>query len=172
MKGLNCCRAQRFQRSTCVITTWRWLAEGQKTAKKQPIASSYIPRAFTRPKEQSSEYENATRVCILNPECSEVEIERQLPVGEYANVFAYQNKLVCIGGWENENKPGSRRVDLMDLSTGHVSSLPDMIKARCSPVGVGTENEIFVFGTRIFSDSPDCFSNEVYEAALGRRVIF
>ncbi|VUZ56199.1 unnamed protein product [Hymenolepis diminuta] len=82
------------------------------------------------------------------------------------------DKLVFIGDLQSRFKSGSRRVDLMDLSTGQVSSLPDTIKARLFPDGVATENEIFVYETDVLSKSPDRFSKEVYEAALGRRVIF
>ncbi|VUZ40733.1 unnamed protein product, partial [Hymenolepis diminuta] len=67
------------------------------------------------------------RICILNPECTEVEIEHQWPVDGEVSVVAFQNKLVFFG-------IHSRRVDLMDLSTGQVSSLPDMKTARSLPV--------------------------------------
>ncbi|VUZ44098.1 unnamed protein product, partial [Hymenolepis diminuta] len=97
-----------------------------------------------------------------------MEIEHQLPLRGYTNIFTFQDKLAFIGDYLSENESGSRRVDLMDISTGQLSSLPDMINAKWSPVGVATEDEIFVFGTEILSDSSVCFSNEVYEAALGR----
>ncbi|VUZ44104.1 unnamed protein product, partial [Hymenolepis diminuta] len=136
-----------FAEDIDIPVEWRrWLAEAQKTAKKQPIASSSMPSSSLEAKGQSSISQerlatfgpgaNATRVCILNLECSKVEIELQLPERECMNVFTFQDKLVFIGGWRSKNEPGSRRVDLMDLSTGQVSSLPDMINARCFPVGV------------------------------------
>ncbi|VUZ38567.1 unnamed protein product, partial [Hymenolepis diminuta] len=115
---------------------------------------------------------NATKVVILNPECSKEELELRLPKRECTNVFAFQDKLVFIGDYQSKKESGSRRVDLMDISTGQVSSLPDTIKARLFPDGVATENEIFVYETDVLSKSPDRFSKEVYEAALGRRVIF
>uniref|UniRef100_A0A0R3SJC5 F-box/kelch-repeat protein n=1 Tax=Hymenolepis diminuta TaxID=6216 RepID=A0A0R3SJC5_HYMDI len=107
--------------------------------------------------------ENATQVWILNRECSAVEIELQLRGRKCTTVFTFQDKLVFMGGWQSENVTGSRNVDLMDISTGQVSSIPDMIKARNSPVGVATENEIFAICNRWPSDSPSRFSNEVYE---------
>ncbi|VDL61201.1 unnamed protein product [Hymenolepis diminuta] len=150
----------------------RWLAEAWKTAKKQPITSSSMPSSSTEAKGQSTESQerlaifislnNDSFVLILNPGCSGVEIQHHFPVNGQVSAIAFQNKLVFISG-------GSRRVDLMDLSTGQVSSLPDMINARRFPVGVGNENEIFVFGTWMSSDSTECLSNEVYEDASGRR---
>ncbi|VUZ56205.1 unnamed protein product [Hymenolepis diminuta] len=156
---------------------WRsWLAEARKTARKQPIPSSSMSTSFTEVKGQSLKSQErlatfgralgGTLVSILNPECSDVEIELQLPEREFTNVFTFQDKLVFIGGCGIN--ADSKRVDLMDITTGQVSSLPDMIKTKCFPVGVGTEKEIFVFGTRMFSYSSDCFSKEVYDAALGR----
>ncbi|VDL64114.1 unnamed protein product [Hymenolepis diminuta] len=127
----------------------KWLAEAWKTAKKQPIASSSMPSSSTKSKEQSTESQKRlasfgrTQLCILNPECCDVEIEHQLPFRGHVNVVAFRNKLVFISG-------GSRRVNLMDLSTGQLSSLPNMINDRCLPVGVAPENEIFVFGTLVF----------------------
>ncbi|VUZ56225.1 unnamed protein product, partial [Hymenolepis diminuta] len=112
--------------------------------------------------------EDATQVCILNPERSKLEIKLQLPEIECTNIFAFQNKLVFVGGWEIKNNPFTRRVDLMDLSTGQVSSLPDMINIIQSSVCVGTESEIFVFGTGIFLGSYQWFPNQLYEAASGR----
>ncbi|VUZ42747.1 unnamed protein product [Hymenolepis diminuta] len=111
---------------------------------------------------------NATRVSIFNPEFSEVEIELRLPKRECTKVFTFQDKLVFIDDYQSKKESGSRRVDLMDISTGQVSSLPDTIKARLFPDGVATENEIFVYETDVLSKSPDRFSKEVYEAALGR----
>ncbi|VUZ56238.1 unnamed protein product, partial [Hymenolepis diminuta] len=156
----------------------RRLAEGRKTAKKQPIASSSMPSSSTEEKGQSIEsqerlatfeyIENTAQVRILNPENSKLEIKLQLPAIECANIFAFRNKLVLIGGLEIKNNSFTRRVDLMDLSTGQVSSLPDMINAMCFPVGVGTENEIFVFGSELRSGSPVRFLNEIYDAASGR----
>ncbi|VUZ56198.1 unnamed protein product, partial [Hymenolepis diminuta] len=156
----------------------RWLAEAQKSAKKQPITSTSMPSSSTEAKGQSSESQerlatfegliDATRVCILNREYSEVEIELLFPERECTTVFTFQDKLVFIGDLQSRFKSGSRRVDLMDLSTGQVSSLPDTIKARLFPDGVATENEIFVYETDVLSKSPDRFSKEVYEAALGR----
>ncbi|VDL63387.1 unnamed protein product [Hymenolepis diminuta] len=184
MKTLNCGRephkaTQRFQRNTCVITTWRWLAEARKTAKKQPIPSTSMPSFSPEEKGQSFESQerlatfegliDATRVCILNREYSEVEIELLFPERECTTVFTFQEKLVFMGRPRSKKEPGSRRVDLMDPSTGQVSSLSDMITARYFPFGVATENEIFVCDIEVILDSPDCFSKEVYEAALGRR---
>ncbi|VUZ56237.1 unnamed protein product, partial [Hymenolepis diminuta] len=155
----------------------RWLAEARKTAKKQPIASSSGPSSSTEEKGQSLDQErlatfeyieNTAQVRILNPENSKLEIKLQLPAIECANIFAFRNKLVLIGGLEIKNNSFTRRVDLMDLSTGQVSSLPDMINAMCFPVGVGTENEIFVFGSELRSGSPVRFLNEIYDAASGR----
>ncbi|VUZ38652.1 unnamed protein product, partial [Hymenolepis diminuta] len=168
-----------FMKGIAIPIGWRrCLAAGLKTAMEQPIASSSMPSSSIEANGQSPESQerlaifehkaNTTRVCILNPECTEVEIEHQLPLRGYTNIFPFQNKLVFIGDWLSEKEPGSRRVDLMDLSTGQVSPLPDMMNAICSPVGVGTENEIFVFGTEILSDSPERFSNEVYEVASGK----
>ncbi|VUZ48108.1 unnamed protein product, partial [Hymenolepis diminuta] len=146
---------------------WReWLAEGRKTARKQPIASS-LKTSSTEAKGHCSEsherlttfvsIENATQVWILNRECSAVEIELQLRGRKCTTVFTFQDKLVFMGGWQSENVTGSRNVDLMDISTGQVSSIPDMIKARNSPVGVATENEIFAICNRWPSDSPSRF---------------
>ncbi|VDL63054.1 unnamed protein product [Hymenolepis diminuta] len=142
----------------------RWLAEERKTPKKQPIASTSMSSSSTEEKGKSTESQerlatlsltpSRRNLCVLNPECSEVEIEFQLPEREFTNVFAFQDKLVFIGDSRFENTTGSRRVDMLDISTGQVSSLPDMIKAKCFPVGVGTENEIFVFGTEIWSLLP------------------
>ncbi|VUZ48084.1 unnamed protein product [Hymenolepis diminuta] len=159
----------------------RWLAEGRKTAEKQPIASSSMPSSSMEVKKQSFDQErlatfeyteNAAQVRILNPENSELEIKLQLPEIEFTNIFAFQNKLVFIGGLEIKNNPFTRRVDLMDVSTGQVSPLPDMIIVIQSSVGVGTENEIFVFGKDIFLGSYQWFVNQFYNAASGRRVIF
>ncbi|VUZ38840.1 unnamed protein product [Hymenolepis diminuta] len=94
------------------------------------MASSSMPSYSTEAKEQSIEYG------------SEVEIELQLPERECKNIFTFQDKLVFIGAWRNENNYGSRRVDLMDISLGQVSSLSDMINVISSSVGVGTEDEI------------------------------
>ncbi|VUZ56209.1 unnamed protein product [Hymenolepis diminuta] len=165
-----------FAEDIDIPVEWRrWLAEAWKTAKKQPITSSSMPSSSTEAKGQSTESQerlaifislnNDSFVLILNPGCSGVEIQHHFPVNGQVSAIAFQNKLVFISG-------GSRRVDLMDLSTGQVSSLPDMINARRFPVGVGNENEIFVFGTWMSSDSTECLSNEVYEDASGRRVIF
>ncbi|VUZ56647.1 unnamed protein product [Hymenolepis diminuta] len=160
----------------------RWLAEARKTEKKQPIASTSMPSSSPEEKGQSFKsqerlasfetVENATRVCILNSESSEVEFEFKIPKRQCSVFFAFKDKLVLIGDSRNENTTGSRRVDMLDISTGQVSSLPDMIKAMCIPDGVATENEIFVYEIRPDSKSVDHFSKEVYEAALGRRVIF
>ncbi|VUZ48111.1 unnamed protein product [Hymenolepis diminuta] len=125
------------------------------TAKKQPIASSSMFSSSTEAKGQSTDQErlttfeyieNATQVHILNPDHYKLEIKLKLPEIECTNIFAFQNKLVLIGGLEIKNNPFTKRVDLMDISTGQVSSLPDMINIIHSSVGVGTENEIFVFG--------------------------
>ncbi|VUZ48192.1 unnamed protein product [Hymenolepis diminuta] len=77
-----------------------------------------MPSSSIEAKGQSSESQerlatlgsvvNVTLVCILNLECSEVEIELQLPERECANVFACQNKLVFIGDWRSKNELGSR----------------------------------------------------------------
>ncbi|VUZ38794.1 unnamed protein product, partial [Hymenolepis diminuta] len=56
---------------------------------------------------------------------------------------------------------------MMDVSTDQVSSLPDMINIIQSLFGVGTENDIFVFGIETFLHSPDRFSDEIYETASG-----
>ncbi|VUZ44879.1 unnamed protein product [Hymenolepis diminuta] len=128
-------------------------AERLKPGKKQPIASSsmtsnvkFCLSLFVLRNQEilaTFEYEaNAKRVCILNAECTEVEIERQLALRGYTNIFTFQNKLAFIGDYLSENKPGSRRVDLMDVSTGQLLSLPDMMNAICSPVCVGIKNEI------------------------------
>ncbi|VUZ56203.1 unnamed protein product, partial [Hymenolepis diminuta] len=156
----------------------RWLAEARKTAKKQPIPSTSMPSFSPEEKGQSFESQerlatfegliDATRVCILNREYSEVEIELLFPERECTTVFTFQEKLVFMGRPRSKKEPGSRRVDLMDPSTGQVSSLSDMITARYFPFGVATENEIFVCDIEVILDSPDCFSKEVYEAALGR----
>ncbi|VDL64131.1 unnamed protein product [Hymenolepis diminuta] len=92
---------------------------------------------------------NATRVYILKPDCSEEEIELRLPERECTTVFTFQDKLVFMGRPRSKKKPGSRRVDLLDPSTGQVSSFPDMINARYFPFGVATENEIFVYETEL-----------------------
>ncbi|VUZ40690.1 unnamed protein product, partial [Hymenolepis diminuta] len=115
-------------------------AEGRKTTKKLPIASSSMFSSFTEEQGQSTEsqerlatfdcFGNALQIHILNPDCSEVEIRRQLLVRGDRNVIAFQNKLVFIGEWRGVNNPVSKSVDVMDISTGQVSSLPDMIKAR------------------------------------------
>ncbi|VUZ48113.1 unnamed protein product [Hymenolepis diminuta] len=110
-----------------------------------------MPSSSTKAKGQSSvqerlvtfEYtENAAQVCILNPECSKLEIKLKLPEIECTNIFPFQNKLVFIGGLKIGDNHLTRRVDLVDLSTGQVSSLPNMTKFISSSVGVGTENEI------------------------------
>ncbi|VDL58127.1 unnamed protein product [Hymenolepis diminuta] len=44
--------------------------------------------------------------------------------------------MVLIGGLEIQDDPFARRVDLIDLSTGQVSSLPDMINVVHFSVGV------------------------------------
>ncbi|VUZ40729.1 unnamed protein product, partial [Hymenolepis diminuta] len=116
------------------------LAEGRKTAKELPIASSLKFSSSTEEKGQSTEsqerlatfdcFGNALQVHILNPDCSEVEIRRQLLVSGDRNVIAIQNKLVFIGEWRSVNNPVSKSADVMDISTGQVSFLPDMIKAR------------------------------------------
>ncbi|VDL63204.1 unnamed protein product [Hymenolepis diminuta] len=168
--------------SNDVITEGRWLAEAWKTAKKQTIASSSMPSSSTEAKGQSTKYGDfrfslfesqerlATlgpkRVCILNPECTEVEIEHQLPVRGYRNVVAFQNKLVFIGGRRSENNPDSKGVDVMDISTGQVSSLPDMIKARYFSDAVATENQIFVFGTGRWSLLPPMIDERFRCAAV------
>ncbi|VUZ48083.1 unnamed protein product, partial [Hymenolepis diminuta] len=171
-----------FEEDINIPVKWRrWLAEGRKTAEKQPIASSSMPSSSMEVKKQSFDQErlatfeyteNAAQVRILNPENSELEIKLQLPEIEFTNIFAFQNKLVFIGGLEIKNNPFTRRVDLMDVSTGQVSPLPDMIIVIQSSVGVGTENEIFVFGKDIFLGSYQWFVNQFYNAASGRRVIF
>ncbi|VUZ38793.1 unnamed protein product, partial [Hymenolepis diminuta] len=71
--------------------------------------------------------ENGTQMGILNPECSEEEIKHQLPVKGLVNVVAFQKKLIFIGGLEIDNNPFTSRIDMMDVSTDQVSSLPDMI---------------------------------------------
>ncbi|VUZ38655.1 unnamed protein product, partial [Hymenolepis diminuta] len=154
----------------------RWLAEARKTAKKQPIASSSMPSSAevegqsfeSQERLATFEYiEKVAQVRILNPENSKLEIKLQLPEIECTNVFAFQNKLVFVGGLEIKNTPFTKRVDLVDLSTGQVSSLPDMINIISSSVGVGTENEIFVFGRSVFLGSFQLFWNQLYEATLG-----
>ncbi|VDL62664.1 unnamed protein product [Hymenolepis diminuta] len=147
----------RVTRRSRMIDARRWLAEELKTPKEQAIASSSMQCSSTKAKGQSTEYGglrfiNATQVCILNRECSEAEIEIKLPDRECTNVFTFQDKLVFIGDLRSKNNPGSKRVDLMDLSSFQVSSLPDMIKAKCFPVGVASENEIFIFSHDLKSD--------------------
>ncbi|VUZ41109.1 unnamed protein product, partial [Hymenolepis diminuta] len=80
------------------------------------------------------------QLCIFSLECSEVQIELQLHERECTDVFTFPDKLIFIGGWRSHNNPGSKGVDVMHISTGQVLSLPDMVKDRCSPVGVRTEN--------------------------------
>ncbi|VUZ56204.1 unnamed protein product [Hymenolepis diminuta] len=171
--------ADLFVEAIDIPVEWgRWLAEGQISVGKQAIASSSIPSSSTEAKGQSTESQerlaifgplvNATQVCILNRECSEAEIEIKLPDRECTNVFTFQDKLVFIGDLRSKNNPGSKRVDLMDLSSFQVSSLPDMIKAKCFPVGVASENEIFIFSHNLKSDIPVRFSKEVHEAASER----
>ncbi|VUZ41079.1 unnamed protein product [Hymenolepis diminuta] len=155
---------------------------GTEVCKNQSITSTSMPSFSPEEKGQSFESKerlatfelltNATRVYILKPDCSEEEIELRLPERECTTVFTFQDKLVFMGRPRSKKKPGSRRVDLLDPSTGQVSSFPDMINARYFPFGVATENEIFVYETEVYLNSPDSFSKEVYEAALGRRVIF
>ncbi|VDL64188.1 unnamed protein product [Hymenolepis diminuta] len=49
--------------------------------------------------------ENAAQVRIPNSERSDVEIKLKLPEIECTSIFAFQNKLVFIGGWEIKNNP-------------------------------------------------------------------
>ncbi|VUZ48105.1 unnamed protein product, partial [Hymenolepis diminuta] len=134
-----------------------------------PSSSTEVKgQSFDQERLATFEYtENAAQVRIVNPERSKEENKFQIPEIECTNIFAFQNKLVFIGSLEIKNNPFTRRVDLMDLSTGQVSSLPDMINVVQSAVGVGTENEIFVFGKGIFLRSLPWFPNQLYEAASG-----
>ncbi|VDL61071.1 unnamed protein product [Hymenolepis diminuta] len=129
-----------------------WLAEARKTARTQPIASSLMPPSSSEAKRQFTEYAYVKRVFILNREGTEVEIEHQLPVRGWRNIVAFQDKLVFIGVVEYKNGPptislGSKRVDVMDISTGQVSSLSDMIKAISNSVdSLGTALRIMFTG--------------------------
>ncbi|VUZ44876.1 unnamed protein product, partial [Hymenolepis diminuta] len=99
-----------FVESIDIPVEWRrWLAEARKTVRNQPIASSSMPSSSCEAKGKSvlrsqerlatfDSIENATQVCILNPVCSEVEIELQLPGRQCTNVFTFQDKLAFIGG--------------------------------------------------------------------------
>ncbi|VUZ48098.1 unnamed protein product, partial [Hymenolepis diminuta] len=115
----------------------RCLADARKTARKHPIPSSSMPPSSSEAKGQSTESQerlaileyigDGKQIRILNSECSAVEIEYQLPVRGSVNVVAFQNKLAITPyKFSVENNPGSKKVDLIDLSTGQVSSLPDM----------------------------------------------
>ncbi|VUZ43748.1 unnamed protein product, partial [Hymenolepis diminuta] len=162
-----------FVKGIDIPAEWRLcLAEGRKTEKEEPIASSSMPTISTEPKGQNPESRerlaiferrnNVTRLSIYNAECSKVETELKLPYSECTKVLAFQNKLVFIGG-----NPDSKRVGMIDPSTGRVSSLPNMINARHFPACEATENEIFVFSS--FSrNSPGVYLSEVYETASGR----
>ncbi|VDL58076.1 unnamed protein product [Hymenolepis diminuta] len=149
----------------------------RKTARKQSIPSSSMSSSSEAKRHcfESQErlatigsIENATQVYILNPECFKVEIELQLPGRECMNIFTFKDELVFIDVRRSKNEPGSRRVDLMDSSTGQGSSLLNMMNAKCLPVGVATENEIYVFNIEVLLEYANCLSKEVYEAALGR----
>ncbi|VDL64208.1 unnamed protein product [Hymenolepis diminuta] len=69
-----------------------------------------------------------------------------------------------FGGYQSEYNPDSRGIHLMDPSTGRVSSLSDLINGIRFPVGVTSENKIFVFDCL----SSDVYLSEDYEAASGR----
>ncbi|VUZ38688.1 unnamed protein product, partial [Hymenolepis diminuta] len=84
-----------------------------------------------------------TVVSIFNAECSDLETELKLPDRICWRIGSFQNKILFIGGWEEgRDNPWSSRVELMDLSTGRLSPLPNMVNARKRPASVTTENEI------------------------------
>ncbi|VUZ38786.1 unnamed protein product, partial [Hymenolepis diminuta] len=149
----------------------RCLARGRKTSKEEPIVSSSMPSTSTGPKRHTSVQErlavfgrqsNAIHVWVYNTECSKVDVKLEIPENRHTLIFAFQNKLVLIGG-DHE----TRSVDLFDPSTGQISSLPDMIHSRHLPACETTESEIFVFSC--FSrSSAGIFFSEVYETAFGR----
>ena len=62
-----------------------------------------------------------------------------------------------------------RRVDLMDLSTGDISHLPDMIHVREKPVCVANDSQLYALSdcSEIFYTA-NAYSGEVYDAALKR----
>ncbi|VDL62508.1 unnamed protein product [Hymenolepis diminuta] len=152
------------------------LAHGRKTAKGEPIVSSSMPSTSTGPEGQTSvsterlailaRQNNALRLWVYNTECSKVDVKLKIPDKGYTKIFAFQNRLVLIGG-----DPESRSVDLFDPSTGQISSLPDMIHSRHLPACATTESEIFVF-CGFPENSDGVHINEVFETTSGRRVTF
>ncbi|VUZ39998.1 unnamed protein product [Hymenolepis diminuta] len=131
-----------------------------------------MPSPSTEPKEQTStsgerlaifrRQNNDMHVWVYNTECSKVDVEHKIPAKRFTKIFAFQYKLVLIGGI-----PESRSVDLFNPSTGQISPLPDMIHTRESPTCEATENEIFVFSCSS-PISAGAFFSEVYETASGR----
>ncbi|VUZ48080.1 unnamed protein product [Hymenolepis diminuta] len=130
-----------FAEDIDIPVEWRrWLAERRKTAKRQLIASSLMPSSSTEAKDNplsisqemlaTFDYiENKLQIYILNPECSEVEIEHQLPIEEMRNFISYIVRQTGFHGWLDENHHHNR-MDPMDPLTGRMSPLSDLINAR------------------------------------------
>ncbi|VUZ38685.1 unnamed protein product, partial [Hymenolepis diminuta] len=87
-----------FMKGIDIPIEWRrCLAAELNNAKEQPIASSSMPSSSIKEKGQSSEgqerlaiFEYGANVCILNPECNEVEIEYELSLRGYTNIFVFR----------------------------------------------------------------------------------